>query len=92
MITFAGGDSSNGDAAGLGIGEAGLLAQGDAFFLPGEFGTDEEVHIEGIAHVGIDELAILAVVLHARAHAAPHGLVRCRVVAYLEKNEFLFQC
>ena len=34
----------------------------------------EEVHVEGLlAVVGIDEVSVLGVVLHACAHAAPHA-------------------
>ena len=56
------------------IGEPRLL--GDDKVATLELGGDEEVDIEGLAAiVGIDEMAILGVVLHAGAHAAPHALV-----------------
>ena len=66
---------NDGDLAGLAVREGGLLTERDAPLLPVQFRADEEVHIEGVAHVGIDELAVLAVILHARAHAAPHAFV-----------------
>ena len=38
---------------------------------------DKKVHEEVIALPGIDELSVLAMVLHTHTHAAPHGFVGC---------------
>ena len=76
----------DGDAAALAVGEGSLLTECDALLLPVQFRADEEVHVKGIAHMGVDELSVLAVILHACAHAAPHGLVRRRVVAVVTRT------
>ena len=56
------------------VGEASLLAQSEVFVA--EFAGSEEVHVQYIiAVVGIDEVTIFRVVLHARSHTAPHRLV-----------------
>ena len=56
------------------VGEAGLLPQSEV--LVAELAGGEEVHIKNVPSVvGIDEVGILGMVLHARAHAAPHRLV-----------------
>ena len=76
----------DGDFAGLGVGELGLLPELHAPLAPVELGGDEEVHIQRVALMGVDKLAVLAVVLHSRAHAAPHGLVGGGVVAVVART------
>ena len=68
--------------AGLAHGERGLRLVGELGFLSDdeivthEGGGGEKVDVERLlAVVGIDEVAILGVVLHAGADAAPHTLV-----------------
>ena len=51
------------------------LRQLYAFFLPVKYRRYEKVHPQRITVMGIDELAVLAVVLHARAYTTPHGAV-----------------
>ena len=36
----------------------------------------EKVHEEVVVAMGVDELSVFRVVLHTRAHTAPHGFVR----------------
>ena len=81
-----GGEISDGDLAGLAVGESCFLLQRDALLPPVQFRGDEEVHKEGISLLGIDELSILAVVLHTCSHTTPHGLVGSRVVAIVTRT------
>ena len=65
-----------GDVGGCRVnaGEKGLLT--DAESLVVEHAGGEEVDVEGfVSVVGIDEMSVFGVVLHAGAHAAPHALV-----------------
>ena len=62
------------------------MAKYDAFLLPVQLRGNEQIDEECIILVGIDELSVLAVILHACAHAAPHRLVRCRVVAVVART------
>ena len=48
----------------------------------------EEIHVERlVAVVRVDEMAVLGVVLHARTHTAPHGLIHLRVDAVALRTE-----
>ena len=65
---------ADGEGRRLLVGEGGLL--GDDEVVTHEKGGGEEVDVEGLVGVvGVDEVTVLGVVLHARAHAAPHALV-----------------
>ena len=77
---------SNGQLTRLCIGETSLLTEHDAAFLPVQLGRYEEVHKQVVALMGIDELTVLAMVLHTCTHAAPHGLVRSRIVAIVART------
>src|SRR5262249_28129981 len=55
--------------------EAGLLTERKAFFLPVEFGGDEEVDVYAIGIAPVDAVVELGILLDAGAGAAPERLV-----------------
>ena len=76
----------DGDSARFGIGEASFLTKHDALLFPVEFRGSKEVHIKGISHMGINKLAIFAMVFHTRTNTAPHRLVGSRIVAIMTRT------
>ena len=63
-----------------------LLRQPDASFFPLKTGSNEKVHEKRIARMRIDKFAVLARILHACAHTAPHCLVRCRIYPVMRRT------
>src|SRR5581483_7046649 len=57
------------------FGEPGLLADGEALLLPVQLRGDEEVDVEGLIGAEVDRVAVLRMVLHPRADAAPERSV-----------------
>ena len=74
------------------IRESGLLTNHHLSILPIQLGSHEEIHIERIIlrlHTLIvrpDKLSILSVVFHTCSHAAPHRLIRSRIVAIMART------
>ena len=69
------------DACGRLVGEGCVLLYHHLAGLPLQRGGGKQVHPQGVVGhgTGVDKLPVLAVVLHAAAHTAPHGLVGLRI-------------
>ena len=76
----------------LSIREGGLLTNHHLSILPIQLGSHEEIHVQGIVlrlhtlFVRPDKLSILSVVFHTCSHAAPHRLIRSRIVAVMTRT------
>ena len=76
----------------LSVWESGLLTNHHLPFLPIQLGSHEEIHVQCIIlrlHTLIvrpDKLSILSMVFHTCSHAAPHCLIRGRIVAVMART------
>lgn len=73
-------------ASGLGIGKLRGLLHHDPPILPIEARRHIEIHPQVVATMHVGELPVLAVILHARAYATPHGLVGRRIIAVVSRT------